>query len=234
MEKIIDTLLTELSSLTFGLPITHTYNPMVYARDVHRQYLKRYGQVGTEVMLVGMNPGPWGMAQSGVPFGDIGFVKGWLGIDGEVGVPDPMHPKRPIQGFGCTRSEVSGRRLWGWAQERYGTPERFFKHFWVANYCPLVFMEQSGRNRTPDKLPKAEKEPLFKACDNALRKSVQWFKPRYVIGIGNFAVQRAYAALKDLDVTVASVTHPSPANPRANQGWAKWMDKTLVDLGLFI
>lgn len=232
MEKIIDELIAELTPLTFRSPVTHVYNPLIYARKAHSQYLSQYGRSGIEVMLVGMNPGPWGMAQTGVPFGDIGFVKEWMQIDAKVGVPDAMHPKRPVLGFGCNRGEVSGRRLWGWAQKRFKTPDTFFKRFWVANYCPLVFMEKSGRNRTPDKLPKAEKSRLFAACDVALKKSVHCFNPRYVIGVGNFAAQRSQAALADMDLEVATVTHPSPANPRANQGWDKWMDKVLKDLGI--
>lgn len=234
MEKIIDALVDELSPLTFGPPVTHIYNPLIYARQVHSRYLKRFGQPGKEVMLVGMNPGPWGMAQTGIPFGDKGFVKGWMGIEGCVRKPDSMHPKRPIQGFDCSRGEVSGRRLWGWAKERFKTPELFFNSFWVANYCPLVFMEETGRNRTPDKLPKAEKRLLFDACDRALLQSVQWIKPRYVIGIGNFAAQRAQKALSGISVEVGRVTHPSPANPRANQGWSQWMDKALMDLNVSI
>jgi len=42
-----------------------------------------------------MNPGPWGMAQTGVPFGEINAVKDWLGINAEVDKPQKQHPKRP-------------------------------------------------------------------------------------------------------------------------------------------
>ncbi len=234
LEKIIDHLLAELAPLTFGPPVTHVYNPLIYARDAHSQYMCRFGHCPKEVILLGMNPGPWGMAQTGVPFGDVSFAKGWMGIDTPIGIPAKMHPKRPIHGFECKRSEVSGQRLWGWAKARFKTPQTFFKRFWVANYCPLVFMEHSGRNRTPDKLPKTEKAALFKACDTALQQWVQQLKPRFVIGVGAFAAQRSKIALSEMDVTMGSVTHPSPANPKANQGWQQWMDKTLADLGILI
>ena len=65
-----------------------------------------------------------------------------------------------VLGFECRRSEVSGARLWGWARDRFGTPQRFFERFFVANYCPLAFMEASGANRTPDKLSAAEQQEL--------------------------------------------------------------------------
>lgn len=234
MEKIIDDLLVGLAPLTFGPPVTHTYNPLTYARNAHRAYFNRFGRPGIKAMLVGMNPGPWGMAQTGIPFGDVGFVREWMGIHETIGVPDTEHPKRPIQGFNCLRGEVSGRRLWGWAKARFGTPETFFSAFWVANYCPLVFMEKTGRNRTPDKLAKSEKAALFHVCDHALKQTVAWFKPSCVIGVGNFATQRVQRALAGMAVTVGRVTHPSPANPTANQGWDKHMDQTITEMGLSI
>ena len=142
-----------VQELDFGPPVSHVYNPLVYAWESHRTYLERYGQGRKEVIFLGMNPGPWGMAQTGVPFGEVGLVRDWLGIESAVAKPEREHPKRPVEGFDCRRSEVSGRRLWGWARERFGTPEQFFSRFFVANYCPLVFLEESGRNRTPDRLP---------------------------------------------------------------------------------
>jgi len=183
-------------------------------------------------VLLGMNPGPFGMAQTGVPFGDVGMVRDWLGIDAPVGRPAREHPKRPVQGFACPRGEVSGRRLWGWARARFGAPEGFFARFFVANYCPLVFMEESGRNLTPDKLPRAERERLFAACDRALRACVAELRPRYVVGIGGFAAGRAAAALAATGVGLGTAPHPSPASPAANRGWEALMDRALAGLGI--
>ena len=126
-----------VSALSFAEPVAHVYNPLEYAFGAHCEYLERFGAVPKEVVFVGMNPGPWGMAQTGVPFGEISAVRDWMGIVSGVGKPASEHPKRPIEGFDCNRSEVSGRRLWGWARERFGSPERFFERFLVANYCPL-------------------------------------------------------------------------------------------------
>ena len=232
MDHIIDPLIAQLSGLEFEDPVKYVYNPMVYARAPFDEYYRKYGEGVKEVVLLGMNPGPWGMVQTGVPFGDVEMVKGWLGITGEVNSPMKQHPKRPIHGFQCARGEVSGKRLWGWAKERFGVPRRFFRRFWVANYCPLVFMEEGGRNRTPDKLKKGEKIELFKACDQALVQMVKLCQPRYVVGIGNFAYQRATAALSELDVKVGRISHPSPANPKANRGWAELIEGELSDLGL--
>jgi len=143
-----------------------------------------------------------------------------------------VHPKRPIEGFACRRSEVSGRRLWGWARDRYGTPDRFSKAFFVTNYCPLVFMEASGRNRTPDKLPEEEREPLFRLCDEALRRLVAWCGPRRIVGVGAFATGRASAALGGYDLAIGTILHPSPASPAANRGWAAQAERQLQALGI--
>lgn len=221
-----------VDALSFGKPVTHVYNPLAYAHVPHEQYLQRWGAGKRRVVLLGMNPGPFGMAQTGVPFGEVFLVKAWLGISAPVEKPQREHPKRPVEGFDCRRSEISGARLWGFARDRFGTPERFFREHFVANYCPLAFMEESGKNRTPDKLPEAERAPLFAACDDALRALVEVLQPELVIGIGGFAEKRARAALADTPVEVATILHPSPASPLANRGWAETVASQLARLGV--
>lgn len=232
LDTIIDDLLDDLRPLRFSPPISHVYNPLEYARAPYVQYLSRYASRPKEVVLLGMNPGPWGMAQTGVPFGEVSAVKEWLHIEAPVNAPPEMHPKRPVAGFACSRSEISGKRLWGWARNTFGTPEQFFSRFFVANYCPLLFIEASGRNRTPDNLPVADQRPLLAACDRALRRTIQWMQPRFVVGIGRFAAEQAHRALSDLDVIVGTITHPSPANPKANRGWDSLIVKELVAMGI--
>ncbi|MGD0836358.1 MAG: uracil-DNA glycosylase family protein [Polyangia bacterium] len=221
-----------VGSLSFAPPVAFVYNPLVYARELHEAYNQRYGQSDKEVILLGMNPGPFGMAQTGIPFGDATMVREFLRLAGEVGRPTFEHPKRGVQGLACPRSEVSGTRLWSWAKEEFGTAERFFRRFFVANYCPLVFMAASGRNLTPDKLPPSERKCLFALCDNSLRQMVAVLKPRYVIGLGVFAAGRARDALGQTGITLGAILHPSPASPLANRGWAKRARQQLVQLGI--
>ena len=224
----------EVAGLEFGLPTACVYNPLAYARRPHEAYLRRYAKREPEALLVGMNPGPWGMAQTGVPFGEVALVREFLLIDEPVDQPTSVHPKRPIEGFACTRSEVSGRRLWGWARNRYETAHTFSESFFITNYCPLVFMEESGRNRTPDKLPAVEREPLFAACDEALRRLVAWLAPRRIIGVGAFAAGRAALAVGDGGPPIGTILHPSPASPAANRGWAAQAEKQLRSQGIRI
>ncbi len=229
---ITDSFLAELQLLRFGPPVTHVYNPIEYARAPYEQYVRRYATRPKEVVLLGLNPGPWGMAQTGVPFGEVQAVKEWLRIEAPVGNPAEMHPKRPVQGFSCPRSEVSGRRLWGWARKMFDTPENFFARFFVVNYCPMLFIESSGRNRTPNNLQLADRKPLLAVCDGALRRTIQWIEPDYVVGVGRFAEERAHKALSGLGVTIGNITHPSPANPKANRGWDVLIMRELRDLGI--
>ena len=223
-----------VSTLRFGTPVTHVYDPLDYAWRPHEAWLRRYGEGRKRVVFVGMNPGPFGMMQTGVPFGEIAAVRDWMGVQAPVRRPANEHPKRPIEGFACRRSEVSGRRLWGWAAERFGPASAFFERCFVLNYCPLVFLEASGRNFTPEKLPAAELRPLQDACDAHLRAAIAALQPEWVIGVGGYAMKRIQAALGDrAAVRIDQILHPSPASPAANRGWAPQVDAQLARLGVF-
>jgi single-strand selective monofunctional uracil DNA glycosylase len=227
--RISRELCAQVDALRFP-SVPYVYNPLVYARAPHEAYLERWGaKRPREVLMVGMNPGPFGMAQTGVPFGDVTMVRDFLGIEGPVGKPAREHPARPIAGFACHRSEVSGTRFWGWARDRCGTAERFFERMYVANWCPLVFMGDSGANRPPDKLPAAESKPLFTVCNEAFARVVDVMRPSLVVAIGGFAEQRAREAL-GTEVEIGRILHPSPASPAANN-WAAVVDEQLRALG---
>jgi len=261
-----------VEQLGFGLPITRVYNPLAYAWKVHETYLKRYGNSRKRVVFLGMNPGPFGMVQTGVPFGEVRAVRDWMEIEAAVGRPGNLeihsgsrrarrpgvhsdaaasivseagkrnrlarvnegeHPKRPVLGFACLRSEVSGRRLWNLFAHRFGKAENFFTDHFVVNYCPLAFFETSGRNRTPDKLPASQLTPLLKACDEHLRRTVEILQPEWVIGVGRFAEQRAKQVFPGGQTRIGSILHPSPANPAANRDWEGLVIAQLNKLGVW-
>jgi single-strand selective monofunctional uracil DNA glycosylase len=221
----------EIGRLQFGAPVAFVYHPLDYAWDLHRQWLEKYGSGRKQVLLVGMNPGPFGMVQTGVPFGEVAAVRDWMGLRGRVSQPASCHPRRPVQGLDCTRSEVSGKRLWGWAADRYGTPQQFFRRFFVHNYCPLAFVGESGANLTPDKLGRAATGPLFALCDRLLRATVEAVGPGLVVGVGAFAERRARQVLGP-EARIGRIPHPSPASPLANRGWDQQADAALRELGV--
>lgn len=227
-----DALSATLAPMRFASPVTHVYNPLTYAREGYAAYLHRAGTGPKRALFLGMNPGPWGMAQTGVPFGQVAWARDWLGIDVPIGKPEHEHPQRPITGFACERREVSGSRVWGAIAEHFETPEAFFERYLIVNYCPLVFMEASGRNRTPDKLPVAERKALFAACDAHLREIVAILQPEWVIGVGAFAEERARLALEGTTIKTGRILHPSPANPLTNKGWEPVVARELTEMGL--
>ena len=201
LKQATDRLCRELDGLAFSNPTACVYNPLVYARAPHDIYLERFGQGQKRILMLGMNPGPYGMVQTGVPFGEIAAVRDWMGIEAPIGKPDPEHPKRPVDGFDCIRSEVSGRRLWGHFAGRFGNPEAFFAEHFVVNYCPLVWMEAGGKNRTPDKLSAAEMAPVTAACDRYLSRVLEVVEPevrrRILPGKSELSLERYYEAFAD-------------------------------------
>lgn len=224
---------TAVRRLKFGPPVTHVYNPLEYAWRAHEIYLRRYGNGLKRVIFLGMNPGPFGMAQTGIPFGQIAAVRDWLGITAKINKPRKENPKRPVLGFACHRSEISGERLWGLFHKRFGTADEFFREHIVMNYCPLAFVEESGRNRTPDKLPPREREWLFAACDEHLHSVIEILQPEWLIGVGEFAAKRATLIFHDSPPQIGQILHPSPACPASNNDWAGKATAQLRKLGVW-
>lgn len=216
----------EASALEWHTP-SHVYNPLLYAWSAQREYLNRYGGRRGRVLLLGMNPGPWGMAQTGIPFGTVTAVRDWFRIESKLTEPLPsQHPRYPILGMRCRRHERSGVRIWGWIQRRFGEPDRFFEHFFVWNYCPLLFLRHN-RNLTPEGLSRAETHALVQVCDRALMRVVHALEPIAVVGIGRYAERRARALL-DQSLPIAYLPHPSPANPTANRDWPALAEQALA------
>ena len=221
-----------VDALKFSLPVTHVYNPLGYAHDGFAQYLAKCPD-NPRVVFVGMNPGPWGMAQTGVPFGEVEAVREFLNITHiDITPPENMHPSYTVKGLACTRSEVSGRRLWGLFRERFGSAVEFLREHIVLNYCPLLFIAE-GRNFTPDKLKREERVKLFAICDECLRGVVGELGAEYVVGVGSFAERRARESLEGSGVKVVKVLHPSPASPASNQDWAGKVTVQLVESGVW-
>ncbi|XP_033116949.1 single-strand selective monofunctional uracil DNA glycosylase-like [Anneissia japonica] len=233
--EIMETMSEKLAKLEFVDPVQYIYNPVEYAKETHGCYVKKYCNSQKKVLFLGMNPGPFGMAQNGVPFGETNFVKDWLGIVGNVGKPPVEHPSRQIVGLKCIRKEVSGSRFWGLRKNLCGTPDVFFKHSFVYNICPLVFMSSTGKNITPPTLLAKYRKPLLKVCDEALCEIIRLLDVKIVVGVGKFAEKQTKVALDNAGIEgikVVSILHPSPANPETNRGWERIVTKQLEELDL--
>lgn len=226
-----------LEQITFRGDVACIYNPLDYAWDSHEQYLLKYGVGQKRVLFLGMNPGPYGMVQTGVPFGEIDIVKNWLKIEGMINQPDIIHPKRPIDGYDCIKSEVSGKRFWGMMADRFPDAHDFFDDAYVVNFCPLVWMTESGKNITPDKLPKAEMKPVYKICNAHIQTVIEYYQPKIIVGVGAFAEQQVLKLknlyFDDKDFKVGRMLHPSPASPIANKFWPERAIEELVAMGVW-
>ncbi|MFL6515944.1 MAG: uracil-DNA glycosylase family protein [Chthoniobacterales bacterium] len=223
-----------VSQLRFSDPVAYVYNPLDYAWAAHELYLRRYANNQKRVLFLGMNPGPFGMVQTGVPFGQVAAVRDWLQVITPIKTPRQQHPKRLVSGFECQRSEISGERLWGLFAKRFGSAEKFFAEHFVVNYCPLAFVESSGRNRTPDKLTREERNALFSVCDRHLSGVIETLKPEWLIGVGDFAARRAEEVCANKAVRVGRILHPSPACPASNNNWAAKVTTQLQQLGVWL
>jgi single-strand selective monofunctional uracil DNA glycosylase len=229
----------QVEQLEFSAPVAFWYNPLEYAWAAHQLYLQRFAQGRKRIIWLGMNPGPWGMAQTGVPFGEINMVKNWLGIEAEVNRPHEEDPRRPISGFKARRSEVSGRRVWGLFANRYASAADFAKDNYVLNWCPLIFFSDAAVNITPDKIAPKDRAHLYEVCDRHLKTIVAETGAEIVIGIGKFAYERARDVLTESSVggkpvKIGQILHPSPASPRANRGWAREAMIDLAEMGISI
>ena len=237
IKNLYEKLCSELEGINFSEPVAVVYNPLLYASDGVEKYL-RYSDGSKRAIFLGMNPGPWGMAQTGVPFGEVEAVKNFLGFDELTITPPPNeHELYKVRGLDCQRSEVSGKRLWGLFKEKFGTAENFFRDHFVLNYCPLLLLARSGKDRvrnfTPDKLGKSEREKLFAACDSCLRAVIEILKPEYVVGVGNFAHERAAQALSGMNIKITKILHPSPASPQSNRDWGGKVTEQLIASGVW-
>ncbi len=225
----------ELRPLAFSDPVSHTYLTVDYARNGYEGYLEKFGNSRKRVLFLGMNPGPYGMAQTGVPFGEIAAVRDWMGLHPEIGKPVNEHPKRKILGMDCPKSEVSGKRLWDLFSGKFPNAGDFFKDHLVINYCPLVWMKDTGANLTPDKIRAAEMVAVDEACQKHLRRLVEILEPQYLIGVGAYAERQMMAAkgASGSGARIGRILHPSPASPAANRGWAEVAGQQLRECGVW-
>ncbi|PBC29090.1 Single-strand selective monofunctional uracil DNA glycosylase [Apis cerana cerana] len=227
-------LVIELGKITFHSPIEYVYSPLEYAFNIHTMYVQKYCNTIKKILFLGMNPGPWGMSQTGVPFGEISMVRDWLKICGPVGKPVKEQPKRKVTGFQCNRSEISGKRLWSLFQKLCGSPEKFFQQAYIHNYCPIALMKKNGCNITPAEIKAgSEIQILHSSCDKALLDIIKIIKAEIIIGIGGYAEKRAQFVIQSskLPVKVLCLPHPSPRAVN-NKNWSEKATKKLSEFGL--
>lgn len=236
--KATKTLNERFQELTFNEKVETYYNPLTYALPVHEAYLNKFGNEPKQAFFLGMNPGPWGMAQTGIPFTDPYIARDWMDLPQKsVGTPKNEREDRPVKGWESERKEASGQRLHGYFRRLYGSLESFFEIGIVQNYCPLVMYANDGTNLTPEDLLKDDREKIFKACGPYIEQLLHFYEPEVLVGIGRFG-QRRLANVADLSQEeVFYLPHPSPASPIATRNggdyWRNLVKETLEEAGLY-
>ncbi|MGB1435364.1 MAG: uracil-DNA glycosylase family protein [Candidatus Thalassarchaeaceae archaeon] len=207
--------------------IEYVYNPLIYAWEPHKAFIELGGNKGAKTILLGMNPGPHGMGQMGIPFAATSIVRDFLKIKNlPVLQPERIHPKRIIKGLDWQKEEISGTRLWSALFDNYGSVEKIFSKIFVVNHCPLMFFRGvNGTNITPDKIPGETIKKIIQRCDVYLKEIVDIMQIETVVGVGKYSKKRAEIALEETKINLKSCWHPSPASPLANKNkGADWRE----------
>ncbi len=189
-------------------------NPLVYAWENYAEYVRMSVSNSSIILFLGMNPGPYGMMQTGVPFGDINAVKNYLKISGTVLEPECNPPHKRVEGMKISRGEISGQKFWKMAST-YGSPEEFFAVASVFSFCPLAFID-GRRNITPDELPVSDRKTIDRICGSSLSALLDILSPSRCIALGHYAEKRLLSSGVDAPVYFP---HPSPRNPKSMEFW---------------
>ena len=227
-------LATRCAAIEFPADINLIYHPLIYAAAPYEEYLRKFAAGPKRNIFIGINPGPWGMVQTGIPFGEINAVQNYLKIRTAAVAPAVNYPELPILGPTCRRAEVSGKRLWGLIAATFPRAEDFFADNLIFNYCPVFFSRVTGGKRvnvTPDKLPRPVREQLYAPCDEFLGQATTLLEPKFLIGVGGFALKRLTEIFPNPDFIISSITHPSPLNAQANKNFSGLAGDKLRALG---
>ena len=214
--KKLDSFISALDKLEDNFKDYIVYNPLKYAYNMHCEYLKKSTNHGAKMLFLGMNPGPYGMMQNGVPFGAVNAVKNYLKITNDV-KPFCLHEKHNIIGLETKRDEVSGKKLWSLMESLYKDADELFKHITVQNYCPLAFLDSSGKNIALNNVK--NRKALEELCDQYLKEYILDNNIKTAVGVGVYAFDKLNSL--NLNIKVIKVLHPSPLNPLAHKGWAE-------------
>ncbi len=224
---MLHTLLTSSSKLSTSLntlfPHYKTkdnhivYNVFEYAWQGWEAYIHKCAKLSAKIMLLGINPGPHGMLQTGIPFGSISAVRNYIGIhDADIKQPTVLHKNRPVDGMKYTKEEQSGLLLWNTIESLFTNSLNFFSHCFVINYCPLAFFTQKGENITPDKLGTEERKDVEHRCTSHLLEYLNIFNTSLILAIGRYAFNKAQLLSRDLHIipqkNIIYIPHPSPLN----------------------
>jgi single-strand selective monofunctional uracil DNA glycosylase len=221
-------------------------NPGRYGERWHARFRRAYPMSPRPLLVFGLNPGPYGMAQTGVPFTDLKRLESalpglWkdLVASGEPVTRPGLAP--PSLARHLTRTfESSSVRVYRFLERAYGRPELALREVVFVNPCPLLFIDpETGANRTPADLPRAlrarKAAELVHAFEELRRatvlEAVAELEPRGAILLGRDVAAAVGEALRAAlgARSVVEWEHPARAVPET---WSRGLADELRKRGL--
>jgi len=214
-------------------------DPTRYCRSAWAAYLQMAARLGC-VLVVGMNPGPHGMAQTGVPFTDP-----WIVDELDLQAPRADVPPADIPAVGSWRHrshrargvlgskrEESAKRLWPLLREICApyaavgpsadkiaeATRRVCNEVLLVNALPICWLDPAGKNVSAEQVekraPAQVREGLRDLVNEWLQAVADILRPAAVIGVGRWA--REFVTDLDVDHFVEipfrdGIKHPSPS-----------------------
>jgi len=128
------------------------WNPALYALDIYQEYLTKFPPEPGAILALGLNPGPYGMAQTGIPFTDCRTASGALGMEMTIPgkAPDDLISRlKKANGKWRGTYERSSLGMYRFLILAWGDIKTAYRNWFVGNPCPLLFLDPERWNVTP-------------------------------------------------------------------------------------
>jgi hypothetical protein len=204
-----------------------TMNVHAHALPAYEAFLERYyADAHPPVAAIAMNPGKFGAVQTGIPFTDWPRGLELLPdldklVDRSVGLPNPNR-------------EQSGRRVYGWGLQRFGSYQELFRHVLFMLTCPVAVLEGQGTrvNNVPlDQLPRREAQRCLDLIVRRVPALLKAAQPKGMLLLGAYA-EGVWSALQaeGQAPAIPAVKGLHPAAHMPDPAWIERTDATWLEL----
>jgi single-strand selective monofunctional uracil DNA glycosylase len=213
-------------------------DPSRYGERWHAPFRRLYPPRARPLLVFGLNPGPYGMAQTGIPFTDLKrLAQGLPRLAAELArsgerLSLPGLAPSSLQPFLTRTFESSSVRVHRFLRLAHGSAERAFREVVFVNPCPLLFIDRAlGENRTPADLPRALRAGVDEARVEVVSVAVARLRARGAIVLGRDAAAALSVPLRARlgERAVVEWEHPARAVPDI---WARGLLAALRRRGL--
>ena len=204
------------------------WNPQLYGLPLYRRFAAEHlPHARGGIVAFGLNPGKYGMAQTGIPFTDVTrAARVGIAIEPPGLAPASLRPF--LKSYRVERSSAS---VYGLLDEAWGSPREGWRALWAVAPCGLLFLEKDGENVTPADARLARRDDVRELRLRVIRESIAAAKPRGVLLLGQDVARVAAEALAAEDVLV--VDHPVARGPgrRGPAWWAQTVTEAVRKKG---